>query len=170
MLEAAILASARQGVCVKDEQGPEHSAFHVACEEDGDELDVPVNSSAPQALSPGLTVAVPELTHPGESQSNGLAERAVQSIEGSISTHLAALQAHIKIPIPANHPLLAWIIHHSSYLLNKYQLGADGHTAWGRLHGTETREHVCEFGETYCGLCPSASEANSIRNGATDAS
>ena len=143
MLESAILDAAREGVKVYDDRGPDPSTFDVAQEEE-DEFDLPVEGPCKLRVEQGPLVAVPELTHPGESQSNGLAERAVQTMEGYVSTLLAALQARIKLPVPNEHPVLAWLVHHASYLLNRNQLGTDGRTAWGRLHGIEATERTCE--------------------------
>ena len=120
MLETAMLESARVGIKVHDDSGPDPEDYHIAVAEDADEFEIPCDavknadaSSLPnrELLSPlEDVVATPELTHPGESQTNGLAERAVQSIEGFASTLLAALQARIRMPIPSDHPLLGW--HH----------------------------------------------------------
>ena len=67
---------------------------------------------------------------------------------------MVALQARIKIPIPCQHPLMGWIVHHAAYLLNRYQLGRDGRTAWGRLHGKESHERTCELGENILWYVP----------------
>ena len=85
-------------------------------------------------------VDAPELTHPGESQSNGLAERAVESVADHTRTLLLALEMHLKVHIPSEHPVTAWAVEHAACLLNKDLLGSDGHAAFGRLHGRETTE------------------------------
>ena len=85
--------------------------------------------------APPTMVAVPELTHPGESQTNGLAERSIRTLEEQTRVHLAALEARIKIQIPSQRPMLAWIVEHAAYILNLYQIGRDSKTAYGRLHG-----------------------------------
>ena len=56
--------------------------------------------------------------------------------------------------IPNVNPLLAWAIEHAAFVLNKYMLGRDGRTAVGRLHGKETRDHICEFGEKIMWFVP----------------
>ena len=80
MLEVAISETARQGVFVDCDLGLEPSAFPIAAsDEDEDEPDAPEDVPKPsEHVSPPL-VATPELTHPGESQSNGLAERTVRT-------------------------------------------------------------------------------------------
>ena len=46
------------------------------------------------------TIAVPETSTPGESQSNGAAERCVQAIEDVLRTLKPALEARINAKIP----------------------------------------------------------------------
>ena len=98
--------------------------------------------------------AAPELTHPGESQSNGLAERSVGIFEDQFRTLKMALEMRIKHRLPSAHPVTAWLVEHTAWVLNKFHLGDDGRTAYGRLHGREGRERVCEFGETIMWYVP----------------
>ena len=67
---------------------------------------------------------------------------------------VAAFEVRFQIKLTNTHPVMAWICEHAMYLLNKYQLGTDGHTAWGRLHGKETVERICEFGEQVLWFVP----------------
>ena len=172
MLEAACLESARKGVRVKsdDLMTPDDlQDLPIAQADDDDEPDVPRDVPLPQPDTPSdaplpssssssrPVVAVPELTHPGESQTNGLAERAVQAIEGRCRTILVALEARIKIPLPANHPVVAWAVEHAPYLLNRYQLGPDGRTPLGRLHSKESQQRICEFGNRLLWCVPKRS-------------
>ena len=144
MLQSAILESARKGVRVKSDLVDDlEEPLDIA--EDDDEPDIPEDVPKPPA-SQSPIVAVPELTHPGESQTNGLAERAVQAIEDQARTLLVALEARIKVPIPSNHAVLTWVVEHAAYLLNRFQLGPDGFTPFGRLHGKESRDCICELG------------------------
>ena len=92
-------------------------------------------------------VAVPEHSHPGESQSNGLAERAVQDLVNHVRVLKLSLESNINARVPSEHPIMAWIVEHAAYLLNRCVLGTDGRTAWGRLHGKEATERICQFGE-----------------------
>ena len=76
---------------------------------DNDDLEDFPNAPMPSP-SAGPVVAVPELTHPGESASNGLSERSVETLEDYVRTWMAALQARIKTPLTMKHPLAAWAI------------------------------------------------------------
>ena len=99
-----------------------------------DEPDAPTD--VPRLPEPPSTVlAVPELTHPGESASNGLAERSVRTLEEQLKTLRTALEARLQNPVPAEHPVLCWMVEHAAYILNKYQPLPDGSTAVAKLHG-----------------------------------
>ena len=108
MLQSSILESARKGIPVTSDLLDEHDEpLDIA--EDDDEPDVPQ-----QPVHAKPVVAVPELARPGESQSNGLAERAVQALEDQARTLLVALEARIKVPIPSDHAVLTCVVEHAS--------------------------------------------------------
>ena len=74
-----------------------------------DDLEVPdVPVQAPGARVP-IQVGAPEKTHPGESQSNGKAERGVRIVEEQVRTLKAALEARISTKIPSTHPIIEWL-------------------------------------------------------------
>ena len=93
MIDEACGILGRTATLVKSDEDLSALDFPVADIED-DEQDVVATAPRPH----GPVVAVPELTHPGESASNGLSERAVQTLEDYVRTWMAALQAHLKIP------------------------------------------------------------------------
>ena len=145
MIEDAINKAGRTAQRVHSDDPAEDSEAPSAVAEE-EEPDAPTHvPQTPQA--PFVTIAVPELTHPGESATNGLAERSVRTLQEQIRTLLTALEAHIHLTIPSSHPILSWIVHHSAYILNKYQTGLDKKTPFARLHGKETNEKMVEFGE-----------------------
>ena len=92
-------------------------------------------------------VAIPEHSHPGESQSNGLAERTVRELIDQVRTLKMSIEQRLKGRLPNNHPVMAWMVEHAAYLLNRINLGTDGRTAYGRLHGKESTARMCEFAE-----------------------
>ena len=65
------------------------------------------------------TVAVPETSTPGESQSNGAAERCIQMIEDVLRTLKLALEAKIKAKIPTAHPIVHWLVEHTASMINR---------------------------------------------------
>ena len=78
----------------------------------------------------------------------------MRTLQEQIRTLLTALEAHIHLTIPSSHPILSWIVHHSAYILNKYQTGLDKKTPFARLHGKETNEKLVEFGEKILWFVP----------------
>ena len=100
------------------------------------------------------SLAIPEHSHPGESNTNRLAERAVQTFEDQLRTLKHALETHLKTHIANDDPIMAWLVEHTSWALNEYVLGSDGCTAYSRLHGKDTRERICEFAEVVLWYVP----------------
>ena len=72
-----------------------------------------------------------------EKQLNGEAERAVQTAEGIARTFKEALQIATGSTIPAESPILAWLVEHAANAVNAFHLGApgDGYTAYQRVRG-----------------------------------
>ena len=64
----------------------------------------------------------------GESQSNGVIERGVQTAEGQIRVLKDALEARIESKIPAQHNLIAWLVEFAAVLVNRYEVGHDSKT------------------------------------------
>ena len=83
----------------------------------------------------------------GSSQSNGVIERAVQSIEGQLRVIKLALERRYKVELPVQHPLLAWAVEYAGVVLNRCEVGHDGRTAYERLKGKKVRMPGLEFAE-----------------------
>ena len=88
MIEEACARTGRTSRPVSTDEATTDSPMPIATEDDDDFADLPIHMShaisqkTPVVSAPPVaTTAVPELTHPGESQSNGLAERSVRAIE-----------------------------------------------------------------------------------------
>ena len=111
------------------------------------------NASSSVDVPPAHTAA-PEMTHPGESQSNGLAERSVGIWEDQFRTLKHALELRLKHRLPLNHPVTSWLVVHTAWVSNNLHLDADGRTAYGKSHGREGHERVCEFGERIMWFVP----------------
>ena len=157
MMEDAVSMLGRNGV--RNEASSEGDAIdHANLVDDGKLAENPPvveesDEPADQVIESTHTAA-PELAHPGESQSNGLAERSVGVFEDQFRTLKLALEGRIKHRLPSSHPVTAWLVEHTAWVLNKFHLGLDGRTAYGRLHGREGRDRVCEFGETVMWFVP----------------
>ena len=66
---------------------------------------------------------------------------------GQLRTLKVALESRLKARMSSSHPVMQWLVEHTAFVLNSYALGSDGKTPYGRLHGREGRERMCEFGE-----------------------
>ena len=77
-----------------------------------------------------------------DSQSNGVAERAVQSVEGMVRTMKIDLEEKLGTQVPCAHPIMSWMVEHAAETLNRYLVGEDGKTAYERLRGKKSRRHV----------------------------
>ena len=152
MLDEACSMSDRNGKRERDANASESEAVAHADLVDGNGLvrDLEVDD-APHVdgshCVDSIHTAAPELTHPGESQSNGQAERSVSIVEDQFRTLKVALETKLKQRLPSSHPITAWLVEHTSWVLNRFQRGSDGRTPYDRLHGRAGHERVCEFGE-----------------------
>ena len=81
------------------------------------------------------------------SQSNGEAERAVQSVQGMIRTLKEHVEHKADMKIPSTHPILAWLVEYASILLNLYHVGTDGLTPYQKRRGDRWNAALPQFGE-----------------------
>ena len=79
--------------------------------------------------------------------SNGVVERAVQSVEGQLRTMKDILDVRYKQVIPAEHCIVTWLVKYVSVLLYKMEIGHDGKTAEQRTRGRKSAVLGLEFGE-----------------------
>ena len=89
----------------------------------------------------------------GESQANGVVEKAVQEVEGMIRTLKSALEERLKVKIEAGSPIMPWLVEYSAVLLNVYRVGKDQKTAMDRHKGVKHIRPIAEFGESIGFLC-----------------
>ena len=83
----------------------------------------------------------------GQSQSNGVAERAVQAAGEQIRVLKLALENRLGVKITATHPIMAWLATHAGDLLNKFVVGSDGKTSYELIKGKKFNKALVEFGE-----------------------
>ena len=84
----------------------------------------------------------------GDSQGNGLVERANRSVEGQVRTMLSALEEKLGQKIKGDDSVFPWLILHAGTLLNRFSVGSDGKTPHERLRGRKSKRQVLEFGES----------------------
>ena len=83
----------------------------------------------------------------GDSQGNGLVERAIQSSEGMVRVMRSQLEERWGMKIDPGHPVLTWLVGHAAVLLNRFEVAKDGKTAYERLKKKAARTLGLEFGE-----------------------
>ena len=91
---------------------------------------------------------VPENSPVGASQSNGVIERGVQSVGGQTRVILDAVESKYGVVIPYSHPILFYIIEYAAFLLNRFEVGRDGKTAFERCKMKKSKVLGIEFGES----------------------
>ena len=82
-----------------------------------------------------------------DSQSNGGIEIGVRIIRGMFRTLKLCLEARLNKYLPVNHPITAWLLEHTSMLINARARGSDGRTPWQRIKGRRFRQLLLCFGE-----------------------
>ena len=79
--------------------------------------------------------------------SNGVVERGIQSVQGQVRVMKGALEARWGVKIGSNHAVVPWIMEYASHLLNRFEVGHDGKTAYERCKGKGAKHMGVEFGE-----------------------
>jgi hypothetical protein len=90
---------------------------------------------------------IPEHPPVGESQSNGVIERAVQSCGGLTRVHKAMVEERYGHALESEHPLLPWLVMHMGSILTRFEYAKDGKTAYMRLKGKPYRLAMPAIGE-----------------------
>ena len=68
-----------------------------------------------------------------DSQSNGLIERGIRSVEKMTRVLLLDLSSRVGSPISVHSPVFPWIVQHATDILNTCHVGSDGKSAFERL-------------------------------------
>lgn len=92
-------------------------------------------------------VTIVEKSPVGSSGSNGVVERAIQSVEGLIRTLKSACEHRWGLTLKPGEKTVLFIAEYASYLVNKLEVGKDGKTAWERSRGKRGVVMAVEFGE-----------------------
>ena len=90
---------------------------------------------------------IPENSPVGDSQANGKAERAVQTLCAHVRVLKKGLENRCKKTFSSDHPIITWLVEHAADVVSRYQVGRDGHTAYERWKGKRFRGEAVEFGE-----------------------
>ena len=88
-----------------------------------------------------VTDAAPEFSAVGESASNGNTEKAVQQFEDLLRTLKATLEVRVNARVPADHPLMRWLVQHVASIFNRQSTNKDGQIHMGvAMEGNQMAE------------------------------
>jgi hypothetical protein len=79
--------------------------------------------------------------------SNGVVERAIQSVGGQVRVLRSCLEAKWSVKLNSKHAVIPWIMEHAAFLLNRFEVGHDGRTAQERCKGKPAKVAGVQFGE-----------------------
>ena len=82
------------------------------------------------------------------SKSNGIVERAIRSVEEQMTTMRSAAEGRLGVRWEHDHWVWAWIAEYASFLLNRFEVGHDGKTAYERCRGKSVKVEGLEFLES----------------------
>ena len=83
----------------------------------------------------------------GSSESNGVVERATRSVAQHTRVMKSGLEEKWGVRIPARHSVMPWLIEYCGVLLNRFEVSADGKTAYERSKGKKAMTLGLEIGE-----------------------
>ncbi|CAK0839054.1 unnamed protein product [Prorocentrum cordatum] len=83
----------------------------------------------------------------GSSQSAGLIERSNYEVEKEYRAVKHRLESVYKQAFPLSHKVQPWLVRHSSWLIVRFLVEADGKTPCERLRGKPYNGEIVEFGE-----------------------
>ena len=79
--------------------------------------------------------------------SNGVVERAIQSVGGQVRVLRSCLEDKWGVKLNSKHAVIPWIMEHAAYVLNRFEVGHDGRTAQERCKGKPAKVAGVQFGE-----------------------
>ena len=94
---------------------------------------------------------VPRNSPPYNPQSNGGDEKAAQDTTDMTRRFLLGLEARLRCKIPLQSDIVPWMIRHAVFILTRYRIGHNGHTAYRRLIRRNWKGTVAEVGEQVFG-------------------
>jgi hypothetical protein len=91
---------------------------------------------------------VPEGSPVASSASDGVVERGIQSVLAQMKSMRSALEEKWGVAkIAAKHPIMAWLTEYAAHLLNRFEVGRDGRTAYERSKMKKATTLGLEIGE-----------------------
>ena len=93
------------------------------------------------------TSTVDEISPPGDSAGNGIAERAILTVGGLVRATKEVVEESVLEGLDAGPRLTAWMVHHAAQVICACMVGADGLTPFRRLKGRKFGTPLAGFGE-----------------------
>ena len=93
------------------------------------------------------TTTVDEISPPGESAGNGIAERAILTVGGLLRTTMAVVEENVLEGRDAGPRLTAWMAHRAAQVICACMVGADGLTPFRRSKVRKFGTPLAGFGE-----------------------
>ena len=90
---------------------------------------------------------IPENAPKGDSQSNGLAEKAVRDIEDQVRTMRSCLESDMGARLPISHPVFAWMVEAAADYVNRFRESKPGATPIEIIKGQHQPRKMADFGE-----------------------
>ena len=90
---------------------------------------------------------IKECARQGSKGSNGIVERAVQSVEQCLRTLKSSLDERMGVNIDVLHPVLTWLCEFVGYMVNHMEVASDGKTPYERVKGKRSEVMGLEFCE-----------------------
>ncbi len=88
-----------------------------------------------------------EQPEPYESQSMGAIEVGIKIARGQYRSLRLCLESRLGKRIPVGHPVMAWLLEHTTNVLNAMHRGPDGLTPWTKARGRPFNLRLIGFGE-----------------------
>ena len=93
-------------------------------------------------------ITIPENAPRGDSASNGLAERAIEEVEGYLRSLKLTLEEKIGMKISSGMPIMQWIVRHTGVILSQVKVSTTtGMTAYERMKGKPSQAVMLPIGE-----------------------
>ena len=82
------------------------------------------------------------------SQSNGRAERAIQTVRRLAASLRAATELRYEMSLDSGMVVWPWLIRHAAWLHNRFHVKCNGRTCFEELYQTRYKSEVVAFGES----------------------